>query len=130
MQGLHPAVEHLREAGVIGDLGHAHARVPEEAGGAAGGNQADAQSGEPAREIDDPGLVRDTEQGLPDDSHHAVGGKRRTTRAANRYFTRSPLPAYGRRRQNLMPCALIFLRSVLRLMPSIAAAWDWLPRTR
>ena len=71
MQGLHPPVEHLGKAGVVGDLGHLEAGVPQELGGAAGGDQRDAEAGEAAREFDDPGLVRDAEERLLDDGHEA-----------------------------------------------------------
>ena len=44
MQGLYPAVEHLGEAGVGGHLGHGHALLLQELGGAAGGEQLDAEA--------------------------------------------------------------------------------------
>ena len=40
MQGLDPAVHHLGEAGVVGDLGHRQARIGQQLGGTTGGEQA------------------------------------------------------------------------------------------
>ena len=98
MQGLYPAVEHLGEAGVGGHLGHRHALLLQELGGAAGGEQLDAESGERACELDDARLVRDADERPLDLRHYP-----------------------------LMRSCCILVRSVARLMPSIAAACVRLP---
>jgi hypothetical protein len=53
MQGLHPAVEHLGEAGVGRDLVDRKPLLLQEPGGAAGGEDFDAECGERAGEFDD-----------------------------------------------------------------------------
>ncbi|MCY1240520.1 hypothetical protein D9M72_533730 [compost metagenome] len=57
VQRLDAAVEHFREAGVVGHLRHGQAAVGQQLGGAAGGKQRDAERVQFAREIDDAGLV-------------------------------------------------------------------------
>ena len=63
---LDAAVEHFGEAGEVGDVFHGDAGVAQELGGAAGGDEFDAESGELAGEIDESGLVGDTENGALD----------------------------------------------------------------
>jgi hypothetical protein len=63
VQRLDAAVEHLGKAGVVGDLGDGQAGVGEQLGGAAGGQQLDAERVQRAGEFDDAGLVGDGEQG-------------------------------------------------------------------
>ena len=72
MQGLDAAVEHFRKTRVIRDFGHREPGVLQQPGGAAGRDQADAQAREPARKIDDAGLVGNAEERLFDDGHQAV----------------------------------------------------------
>jgi hypothetical protein len=48
---------------VLGDLGDRQAGVGQQLGGAAGGQQLDAQRMQRAREFDDAGLVGDGDQG-------------------------------------------------------------------
>ena len=62
MQGLDAAVEHLGEAGDVGDVAHGDAGFAKQARGAAGGDEFDAHAGEGAGEFDDAGLVGDAEQ--------------------------------------------------------------------
>jgi hypothetical protein len=68
VQRLDAAVEHLRKAGVFGDLGHREAGVGEQLGGAAGRQQPDAERRELARQLDDAGLVGYRDQRLHRDS--------------------------------------------------------------
>jgi hypothetical protein len=69
MQGLDPAVEHLRKPGVVGDLGNFKSGIPEQLGGAAGGNQRNPEIPEPARKLDHSSLVGDADQRLLDGGH-------------------------------------------------------------
>ncbi len=64
MQGLHPAVEHFRKAGVIGHLGHGQTGALQHLGGAAGGQQAHAQGVQIAGEVEHAGFVGNGNQGL------------------------------------------------------------------
>ena len=64
MQGLDAAVEHLGEAGVLGDVGDRQAGLAQQAGGAAGRQQLDAEGGELAGEVEHAAFVGDTDQGL------------------------------------------------------------------
>ena len=66
VQGLDAAVEHFREAGVLGDVGHRQAGLAQQAGGAAGRQQLDAECGELASEVEHAAFVGDTDQGLGD----------------------------------------------------------------
>ena len=62
VQRLHPAVEHLGKAGVVGHLGDRQARLGQQLRGAAGGQQLHAERVQRAGEVDDAGLVRDRQQ--------------------------------------------------------------------
>ena len=64
VQRLDAAVEHLRKAGVLGDLGDGEAGAGEQLRGAAGREQLDAERCQLARELDDAGLVGDGDQRL------------------------------------------------------------------
>ncbi len=66
MKGLDAAVEHLREAGEVADVFDVEAGVAEGAGGAAGGDQLDAEAGKGLGELDQAGLVGYAQQGTPD----------------------------------------------------------------
>ena len=68
VQRLHAAVEHLGEARHLGHLGHRQALVGQQLGGAAGGQQLDAQRVQGLGEFDDAGLVGDGEKCV-----HGVG---------------------------------------------------------
>src|SRR5690606_24448908 len=57
VQGLHAAVEHLGKPGALGHVGDGQPRLPEGTGGAAGGEQLDAEGRQAAGEVDDAGLV-------------------------------------------------------------------------
>jgi hypothetical protein len=59
VQGLDPAVEHLGELRDLGHLGHGQAFVGQQLGGAAGGEQLDAQRVQFLGEFNDAGLVGD-----------------------------------------------------------------------
>ena len=61
MQRLHPAVEHLGEAGQLGDVFDCDAGIAQQLRGAAGGNQLDAHAGELTRKVDQSGLVGDAQ---------------------------------------------------------------------
>ena len=63
MERLDPAVEHLREAGELGHVLDRQAGVADGLGGAAGGQQFDAEIGEGAGEVDETGLVGDGKEG-------------------------------------------------------------------
>jgi len=67
VQGFHPTIHHLREAGVVGDFHGGDAVVLEEAKGAASGEDFDALGTEGAGEIHDAGLVGNTDQGAADE---------------------------------------------------------------
>jgi hypothetical protein len=66
VQRFHAAVEHFRKAGVVSHFGHLHAVVLQQLGGAAGGQDIDAERGQRAREIEHAGLVGDGDKGLFD----------------------------------------------------------------
>ena len=66
MQGLDPAVQHLREAGEFGDIFDVNAGVAQQLGGAAGGDQFDSQGGKFAGEFHQPGFVGDAQDGALD----------------------------------------------------------------
>ena len=62
VQGLHPAAEDLLLAGELGDVGDLEAGLAQRRRGAAGGEDLDAELGEAAGEVGDPGLVGDRDQ--------------------------------------------------------------------
>src|SRR5882672_674170 len=100
MQGLHASVEHFRKPGVVGDLGYRCALFGEELRRAARRQNLDLESGQAPSQLGEAGLVGNADQRPPDGNHILI----------------------------LSDC--IFFRSVLRLMPSISAATDWLPAAR
>ncbi len=69
MQGLDPAIEHLREAGQVADIAHAQARVAQHAGGTAGGDQFHALGGKPPGKFDQSCFVGDAQDGTFDLRH-------------------------------------------------------------
>lgn len=66
VEGLDAAVQDLRRAGVISNILHGAAELPELGGGAARGEDVDAVLGEVPAELLDAGLVEDGDQGGPD----------------------------------------------------------------
>jgi hypothetical protein len=72
MQRLDAAVEHLREARVVADLGDVEIGGDERSRGSAGREQHDAGPAKNAREFDEPGLVRDRKERAGDGSVHAA----------------------------------------------------------
>ncbi len=66
MKRLDASVEHLGEAGEVGDVFHGDARVAEQLGGASGGDEFDAEGGELAGELDESGFVGHGEDGAVD----------------------------------------------------------------
>ncbi len=103
MQRLDAAVEHLGETGVFADVDHAESGIAQRLGRAAGGQEFNTGASERAGEIDEAGFVRHGKQGTLN-SHDGNQSER--------------------------PCSRIFLRRVLRLMPSMSAARVWLPSAR
>ena len=63
VQRLDAAVHHFGKAGDVGDAGDREAGVGQRARRAAGRHQLEAAGGEAAAEVDDPGLVRNAQQG-------------------------------------------------------------------
>ena len=63
MQRLHASVEHLGDAGDVADIARREAGVAQRAGRATGRDDLPPELGEPARELDDAGLVGDGDEG-------------------------------------------------------------------
>ena len=61
VQRLDAAVHHLGKAGDVGDVRHGQARVGQRRRRAAGGHELDAAGGEAAGEIDQAGLIGNTQ---------------------------------------------------------------------
>ncbi len=57
VQRLDAAIQHFREAGVVGHLGHLQAGIGQKRCGAAGGQQFDAKPGQGGGEFNDAGFV-------------------------------------------------------------------------
>lgn len=75
MQGLDPAVHHLGESGVVGDLGHRQTRLGQQLGGTTGGEQGHAALVECLGKFHDASLVRHTQQCTANGSslfHHTI----------------------------------------------------------
>ena len=66
MQSFDTAVEHFRKAGVVGNIGDRQPGLAQQLGGAAGGEQRDAELREAARELDDALFIGNAEQRLGD----------------------------------------------------------------
>ncbi len=73
VERLDPAVEHLREPGHGGHVGHRQPGVAERAGGAAGRHELEAGQHEPRAEVGESGLVRDRQQRAARDRQGRVG---------------------------------------------------------
>src|SRR5262249_9089462 len=100
VERFHAAVEHFGKSRVLGELRDRAAVVGEEARRASSRQNLDLVSGQSPCELGEAGLVGNADQRRPDGNHILI----------------------------LSDC--IFFRSVLRLMPSISAATDWLPAAR
>src|SRR5580704_10800500 len=66
VQRLHAAAEHFGPAGEIGNVANGDAGIAQKFGGAAGGNNFDAERTQLAREFDDAGLVVDADESASD----------------------------------------------------------------
>jgi len=66
VEGLNPAIEHFGEAGQFADVLDLQAGFAEGAGGAAGGDELDAEAGEHLGEGDEAGFIGDAEEGAAD----------------------------------------------------------------
>ena len=64
VQRLDAAIEHFRKTGVVGHFGHGQTGVSQQFGGAAGGQQRDAQRVQRLGEFKDAGLVGNGNQGV------------------------------------------------------------------
>ena len=87
MERLHPAVEHLREAGDGGDVGDRQARLAQRARRATGADtSSNPRATRPRAELGEAGLVGDREQGAPRDGQRAstTPGRRVDGRPARR----------------------------------------------
>ncbi len=71
MQGLDAAIEHLGKAGQFADVLAPKGRPRAARGGAAGGDQFDAEAGQNAGKVDQAGLVGNAQQGAPNLFHIA-----------------------------------------------------------
>ena len=120
VQGLHPAVHHFREAGVVGHFHGGDAVVLEQLVGAAGGEDFHAEGGELAGEVDDAGLVGNADQGAADGE---AGGLVSHWKAIMQLKGGELGQAQSR------SYCLSFLRRVPRLRPSSSEALVWLPFT-
>ena len=69
MKGLDPAVEHLGKAGKLGDILDGEPLFAQQLGGAAGGENFDAEAGQLPGEVDDAGFIGNTDQSPFDDGH-------------------------------------------------------------
>ena len=69
VEGLHPPVEELGEAGHLRDVADGEAGLPEELGGAAGREDLRAERGEAPGELDQAALVVRAQQGSTDPGH-------------------------------------------------------------
>ena len=125
MQRLHPAVEHFREARVVADLDDRQPRLGERLCRAARRQEHDPHPREPAREFGETGLVGDGQQRACDSGGH----RRREAQSAGngvgyarlrvaRWTSRT-----GARTRYRIPYFESFVRSVLRFIPSMSAAW-------
>ncbi len=61
VEGLDPAVHHLGEPGHVRDVDDRQPGGGEGLGGPAGGDQLDPQGGQAAAEVDEPGLIGNTQ---------------------------------------------------------------------
>ena len=73
-EGFNPSIHHLRESGVVRDLTDRNAGGGDGLGGAAGGEELDAQIGKAAGEVDKTGLVGNREECALDVHAEKSGG--------------------------------------------------------
>jgi hypothetical protein len=69
VQGFHAAIEHLREAGDIGNIPDGDSGLANEARGAAGGDEFGAQPGQSAGKIENSRFIGDTNQNAANFGH-------------------------------------------------------------
>ncbi len=62
VQGLDAAIQHLGKTGEFGRFGDRQARVGQQLGGAAGGNESDAQAVQGLRKFNNAGFVGDGDE--------------------------------------------------------------------
>src|ERR1017187_8471381 len=77
MKSLDAAVEHFGKPCEFGDVFDGDAGIAQQFGGASGGDEFDAKRGELAGEIEQSGLVGDTENGALDAGRHAEPRRRK-----------------------------------------------------
>ena len=65
VQRLHPAIHHFRKPGDVGDVEDIYARFAQRVGRAAGADDLNAETFQLLREIDNTGLVRNTDERAP-----------------------------------------------------------------
>ena len=106
MQRLDPAIHHLRETGVVRHFNDRNTFPGQQRGRAAGRQYFDAARVQCLRKFGNTVLIRDADQGPLDRGRASC-----IHQGVSRLY------------------CLSFLRSVPRLMPSISAAWVWLPST-
>src|SRR5208283_853109 len=70
VQGLEPAIQHLRETGEVRDLGHRDPSFPQYLGGAPGGQNLNLATGQELAEFDDAAFIGDADQGPGNGSHN------------------------------------------------------------
>ena len=80
VQRLHPAVEHLGEAGHLGHVHHLEAAVAEQRGSAAGGEDLHPQRVQPLRELHDSRLVVHADERASHPAHARPSPRIRTRR--------------------------------------------------
>ena len=101
VERLDAPVHDLGKAGVVRHFAHFQPGVAQRLGGAAGGEQFDPVLGERAGKVGQAVLIGDRQQCACD--------------------------RHGLRPYSLSPIERSFLRSVVRVIPRISAAWLWLP---
>ena len=69
MQCFNTAIEHLRKSGELRDVFHPHARIAQQLGSAACGDEFHTDSGQFAGEFHQPGFVGNTENGTLNPRH-------------------------------------------------------------
>ena len=79
VKGFDAAVEHLGEAGEVGDVADAEAGLAEGAGGSASRDELDVVAGEDAGEVDEAGFVGDGEEGAADGLEVGQAGAHRAS---------------------------------------------------
>ena len=130
VQGLHAAVHHLREAGVVSHFHCGYAVVLEQLVGTAGGENLDTEGGQFASEFEDTGLVGNADQRAADGQKGGLVGHftiHQSGDISKKGGSCGP-PFSGVQGYSRSYC-LSFLRSVPRFRPSSSEALVWLPFT-